>query len=145
MSEREDALMKLLEAQDAKLAAQGEQIAALAAQLNPPKGDYSGMPTRRYDPTEGFTLPPSVRAEMAAVGDATMSGVVCDARRAAAKPEPTPTRGHVPVVGNGRGWVDARPLPTAPPGQNYMDGIMDHADAVDRAELVRKAALKGGG
>ena len=36
------------------------------------------------------------------------------------------------------GQLSGNPLPTDPPGWRYLDRMMDHQDAIDRAELERK-------
>ena len=45
-------------------------------------------------------------------------------------------RNEAPVV-RGSGWVTAPPL-TSPPGQDHIERLVDHADAMDRLERLRK-------
>jgi hypothetical protein len=96
-----------------------------------------------YDPTAKMTLPASAVAQMVdAVDPATLRAVSADARR----PSPVASRGpdsrasHTPSQ---NGWSEARPL-TTPPGVALLDRLMDHEDAKDKADAIRRAANRRG-
>jgi hypothetical protein len=47
----------------------------------------------------------------------------------------------VPVASTGTGWADSPQIKDwKPPGLEHMDRMMDQADAIDRAERLRKLA-----
>jgi hypothetical protein len=102
---------------------------------------------RRYDPTEGMSMPASALREMVnAVGDAMISDIAMRDGRAPTGPS---AQGVIPssqplsnirTGSAGRsGWAHEVPL-GPPPGVNILDRIMDHEDAKDRAELVERHA-----
>ena len=93
-----------------------------------------------------MTLPPNLVAEMVAVGDQVLNGVMSDARRThvvGRDASATPIRTKPLVYAGARGWVESAPLPAQPPGQRYM-AIMGAADRDDAAERVGTAVLGGG-
>jgi hypothetical protein len=130
-----------------------KRIAALEAELSALKAEVKPAaepPLKRgtwpkYDPTEGFRLPPSAAKAMAAVvPDIKDRSKLPDTRRAS-YPEPggfgPPKTGSEPVKPRGSGWVEPAKLDN-PPGLKYVDQQLDVADAIDKAELRRRL---GGG
>jgi hypothetical protein len=81
-----------------------------------------------------------------ALGNDVMRDIVADSRRSSPLVPRSPLAAELgqgptapkPAVGNGRGWIDAVPLPSSPPGQRYVDAQLDAAAALDRAELEKK-------
>ena len=103
-----------------------------------------------YDPTEW------IRDLRRTVGDKLMADIVNDFRNYNPAPRSLTPPATVQVVGAGRvvdgsdapvastgtgGWVEAPKVDAwRPPGVDICDQLMDQADAIDRAERVRKLA-----
>jgi hypothetical protein len=79
--------------QSDEIAALKKEVEALKSALSgkedkpQPKPEFKEQPHRRYDPTEGMTMPPSaLRAMVEAVGDRMMRDIVKDHQGAPTSP-----------------------------------------------------------
>jgi hypothetical protein len=123
-----------------ELAELKREVAELKARANPePSPDPRSFP--RHDYTAGFSMPPSVVREMAAVGGSFVRDVVeRDARAPSGPvsmiPEKTSggSRAREPLPSPTPGWRDPTPLGPSP-HQRYVDEQLDEADRRDRAVL----------
>jgi hypothetical protein len=106
-----------------------------------PKKEFKPQPYQQYDPTAGMSMPRSaLEAMIAAEPRGFMAGVVRDNRAPGPGNQsaiPSTASGPRPSAGDGKGWVEPRPL-GPPPGVAQADRLMDHQDKLDRAELARK-------
>jgi hypothetical protein len=122
------------------------ELAALKAEVKPAPTEPFKLkePWKKYDPTEGMTLPPSAAKAMAAVVPDLPKGGGFNAHAHAQTKvgvpsgfgEP-PKSGTAKLVERGSGWVEPRPL-EPPSGVKICDQMMDVQDARDKAELKRR-------
>jgi hypothetical protein len=80
---------------------------------------------------------------IAAMPDQLMAGIVNDHRRGVSAPASMASTPGAPPPEprpRGAGWREQIPLGPAP-GLKYMDAMMDHQDAKDRAERIVDAAI----
>jgi hypothetical protein len=127
-----------------RIAALEAELSALKAEVKPAKPSLKAKGTwPKYDPTEGFRLPPSAAKAMAAVVPDLKPGPGFNAHsHAQSKPGVPGGFGEPPKTGTGTvergsGWVEPAKLDN-PPGLKYVDQQLDVADAIDRAELKRR-------
>ena len=125
-----------------RIAALEAELAALKAEVKPAEPTLKAKGAwPKYDPTEGFRLPPSAAKAMAAiVPDMKDRSKLPDTRRPS-YPEPggfgPPKSGPSKAVDRGSGWVEPSKL-EGPPGLKYVDQQIDVQDAIDKAELKRR-------
>jgi hypothetical protein len=96
--------------------------------------------SRYEDPNE---KPWAQRAAKAVPTD-LLRDIVADSRRGPTAPSSMiskPEAQAAPAIGK-RGWIDAVPLPSSPPGMRIIDRMMDQQDRMDRADLERKLKPK---
>ena len=116
------------------------QVKELRDQLNPPPRPPSTH--RRFDPTEGMSMPRSAMLEMM---KAVPDGLMRDLRADAMKPNPiTGGPNPQPQVRQRAtpNWIEERPL-ESPPGIKIIDAMMDAQDERDKAERTL-ALMKAG-
>jgi hypothetical protein len=94
---------------------------------------------RKYIELKTVLANPVQRAMYEAVPDRLMADIVNDHRRGVSPPSSLATTpGAPPPVARTSGWSEPAPL-GPPPGINYIDQMMDHQDAKDRAERIDAA------
>jgi hypothetical protein len=121
-----------LKAENAKLT---DRIAKLENQLNPkPLPESNRGPV---DYTEGFSMPRNAMEAMA-LSDGLINDLRADSRKANPINPPTPSQPQ-PTQRFTPNWVDGRPL-EPPPGQKYIDAMMNAQDAIDREALALRIA-----
>ena len=120
-----------------------KELEALKAQVKPePEVPTERKPWPKYDPTEGFRLPPSAAKAMAAIVPDVKNQKGFDAHAwaetkvaepggfgEAAKPEKQ--------VERGTGYQKALPL-EPPPGIKHVDAIAKHFEEIDKADDIGK-------
>jgi hypothetical protein len=114
-----------------------KQVAELKDRIDPPPRQPSTH--RRYDPTEGMSMP---RSAMQAMIDAVPFSLMSDIRADARKPNPV-TASPAPQATTqkrGTGWIEERKL-EPPPGIAILDRIMDVRDANDKTDLAMRLAM----
>ena len=134
----------------AKVAELEKELAAQKAELDKLKPAAPDVPKKRepwprYDPTEGFRLPPSAAQAMARVFPDIKDRKGFDAH-AHAQTKPSEPGGFGPPnmhsaakpIERGSGYVKAQPL-EPPSGISHCDRIADHFADIDRGEAVKRA------
>jgi hypothetical protein len=126
------------------------ELAELKQQVKPVEDvPKPTKPWPKYDPTEGFRLPPSAAKAMASVVPDPKPTPGFNAHswsqnKGPGEPGgfgPPPKPNRVPEVKRGSGVVEPRPL-EPPPGLKYIDQQIDVQDALDRRELERRLGGK---
>jgi hypothetical protein len=122
-------MTKELEALQARNAELEDRIEKLEKAAKPPEPFVSNH--KRYDPTEGMTMPKSAMRAMA-LPDGLMNDLRADSRKPNPINPPTPSQPQ-PKQRATPNWVDERPL-EPPPGIEHVDRLVSHQDRLDRAE-----------
>jgi hypothetical protein len=133
-----------------RIAALEAELAALKAEVKPAEPTLKAKGAwPKYDPTEGFRLPPSAAKAMAAVvPDVKDRSKLPDTRRAS-YPEPggfgpPPRSTGLGAVERGSGWIEPSKL-EGPPGLRYVDQQIDVQNQIDKRDLERRLGGAGHG
>jgi hypothetical protein len=110
----------------------------------------SAMVMPRYDPTEGFRMPPSAARETARVvpdvKDQKFSQHAWEQTKVGQPGGFGPSTRACGETVRGSGWEDPKPL-SPPSGIKYIDQVAAHFDARDKLDNIKRIAnaIKTGG
>src|SRR6516162_3704431 len=122
------------------------KVEALERAAKPPE-PFTPEPYQRFDPTAGMSMPRSAMEAMI-MPNHVMQDIVREQRvsSVAQGPSAAGAGGTISAVhrspglfGTQNGWRNAAPI-GPPPCVAAADRLMDHQDALDRAELIKREA-----
>jgi hypothetical protein len=132
-----------------ELAALKKKVEELEAKVSPPKSTFVEISDEEHrdrmhqlaEKRMSLATPPSVIRDWNVLDDNLMKGVRGDARAPTGRPGMIPSSqqpaGERPSAGDGKGYVDPRPL-SPQPGINWVDAQLIADEVRQRAELKRK-------
>jgi hypothetical protein len=131
-----------------ELAALKKKVEELEAKVSPPKSTFVPMSDAEHrdwvhqmqERRMSMAMPPSVVHDLTVLDDRMVKEITLRDARAPNNPAVIPQSQQVsrgPEKSSTPGYIDPRPL-RPPDGVAQADRLMDHQDALDRAELARK-------